>query len=77
MKKLPSITTGVSEPEAVNEYMVKLKYPLADVLQYLRKYILSIDKKIGECIFYNAPTFIYTGKMKHFEPKKYKRCASC
>ncbi len=53
--------------------MAKLKYPLADVVQYLRGFVLSVDKKIGEGIFYNAPTFYYTGKMKPFDPKEYKR----
>jgi len=53
--------------------MRTLKYPLKDVLQYLREFILSVDKKIGEGIFYNAPVFYYTGKMKPFNPKDYKR----
>ena len=73
MKNLPSITTGIPETEKVNEFMAELKYPLADVIQYLRNYILSIDKNIGEGIFYNAPVFFYTGKMKPFDPKEYRR----
>jgi hypothetical protein len=73
MKKEPNITTGISEPEKVDEFMAKLKYPLAGVVQYLRDFILGIDKKIGEGIFYNAPTFYYTGKMSPFNPKDYKR----
>jgi len=73
MKALPSITTGISETEKVNEFMAELNYPLTDVIQYLRKYILSIDKTIGEGIFYNAPVFFYTGTMKPFDPKEYKR----
>jgi hypothetical protein len=73
MKKLPNITTGISDTETVNKFMADLKYPLSDALQYLRKYILSVDKNIGECIFYNAPAFFYTGKIKPFEPKEYKR----
>ncbi|NOU20027.1 MAG: hypothetical protein HOO91_20910 [Bacteroidales bacterium] len=73
MKILPSITTGISETEKVNEFMAGLDYPLIDVIQYLRKYILSIDKTIGEGIFYNAPVFFYTGTLKPFDPKSYKR----
>lgn len=73
MKTEPNITTGISEPERVNKFMQSLNYPLKDVLQYLRKFILSIDKKIGEGIFYNAPVFYYTGTMKPFNPKDYKR----
>ncbi|MFA6403260.1 MAG: DUF1801 domain-containing protein [Salinivirgaceae bacterium] len=73
MKILPSITTGISETGKVNEFMAELNYPLIDVIQYLRKYILSIDKTIGEGIFYNAPVFFYTGTTKPFDPKSYKR----
>jgi len=72
-KKEPGLTTGVSEPEAVDEFMNALKHPMADVMQYLRESILSIDKTIGEGIFWNAPCFFYTGKMKPFNPKDYKR----
>ena len=73
MKTEPNITTGISEPDKVDEFMQTLNYPLKDVLQYLREFILSIDKKIGEGIFYNAPVFYYTGTMKPFNPKDYKR----
>ena len=73
MKTEPNITTGISEPDIVDEFMQTLNYPLKDVLQYLREFILSIDKKIGEGIFYNAPVFYYTGTMKPFNPKDYKR----
>ena len=32
-----------------------------------------VTKEIGEEIFYNAPSFFYSGKMKAFNPKEYKR----
>lgn len=73
MKKETNLTLGVSEPQVVDEFMSKLKHPLLDVVKYLRKLILSADKKIGEGIFWNGPTFYYTGKMKPFNPKEYKR----
>jgi len=73
MKTEPNITTGISVPEKVDEFMQTLNYPLKELLQYLREFILSIDKKIGEGIFYNAPVFYYTGTMKPFNPKAYKR----
>jgi hypothetical protein len=73
MKKENSLATGVSEPGIVDEFMRKLKHPLFDLVQYLRTFILSIDKTIGEGIYWNAPTFYYTGKMKDFDPKEYKR----
>ncbi len=73
MKKEPSLTTGISEPEVVDEFMSALKHPMKDVMKYLREFILSIDKTMGEGIFWNAPCFFYTGKMKPFNPKDYKR----
>ncbi|HEV7230497.1 MAG TPA: DUF1801 domain-containing protein [Bacteroidia bacterium] len=53
--------------------MLKLKHPLTDVIEYVRNFVLSIDKEIGQGIYWNAPAFFYTGKMKSFEPKEYKR----
>lgn len=72
-KKETNLTLGVSEPDKVDEFMVSLKHPLHGLTEYLRKYILSIDKSIGEGIYWNAPTFFYTGEMKPFDPKEYRR----
>ena len=72
-KKENNLTLGISEPQKVDEFIVNLKHPLLDFVQYLRTFILSIDKSIGEGIYWNAPTFFYTGKMKPFNPKEYKR----
>ena len=35
--------------------------------------ILATDPEIGEQIKWNAPAFYYTGEMKSFDPKEYKR----
>ena len=53
--------------------MNKLKHPLKDEAEALRQIILAADKTVGEEIFWNAPTFYYTGRMKPFKPKEYKR----
>jgi hypothetical protein len=34
---------------------------------------LSTDAEIGEHIKWNNPSFYYTGEMKPFDPKEYKR----
>lgn len=73
-KKESGLNAGRSEPEAVDAYMNDLEHPLREVVESLRKAILSVDKSIGEGIFWNAPTFYYTGNMKPFDPKTYKRC---
>ncbi len=72
-KKETALTSGSSEPEMVDEFMEKLKHPMADVIAHLRAFVLSIDKNIGECIFWNAPCFFYSGKMKPSNPREYKR----
>jgi hypothetical protein len=73
MKKKKNNSTKPSEPDKVDEYMQKLKHPLRNVVEALRRTILSTDKVIGEEIKWNAPTFFYTGEMKPFNPKEYKR----
>ena len=73
MKKETNLTLGISETEKVDAYMDDLDYPLIELVKYLRKIILTTDKKIGEGIYWNAPTFFYTGEMKPFNPKDYKR----
>lgn len=73
MKKENNLYTGISEPSKVDAFMDALDYPLKDVVEYLRTFILKADKKIGEGIYWNAPTFYYTGKMEPFDAKEYKR----
>jgi hypothetical protein len=58
---------------SVDAYMKKLKHPMKDVAEEIRKTILDTDKSVGEEIAWNVPSFFYTGKMKSFNPKEYKR----
>ena len=76
MSKITASATSESIPsqtEVVDAYMKKLKHPMKETAQMLREIILSSDKTIGEEIAWNAPSFYYTGKMKPFAPKEYKR----
>ena len=73
MKKETNLTTGISEPEKVTEFLNKLNHPLLDLTQYARTFILNIDPAIGEGIYWNGPTFFFTGTMKPFDSKEYKR----
>jgi hypothetical protein len=73
MKKENALAAGISEPEKVDAFMKDLKYPLKDVVEYLRTFILGVDKNVGEGIFWNTTTFYYTGKMEPFAAKEYKR----
>ena len=73
MKAAVSLLTKESEPEKVDAYMKALKHPLKDVMEALRKVILSTDVSIGEEVKWNAPTFFYAGEMAPFDPKEYRR----
>ena len=63
----------LSDKDQVTEHIKKLEPSLAKIVEYLRKTILKIDNEIGECIKWNNPCFYYTGEMKPFNPKEYKR----
>ena len=73
MKAKEVKSTKPSEPDKVDDYIKKLKHPLANVVKALRRIILSTDCEIGEEIKWNAPTFFYAGEMGPFNPKEYKR----
>jgi Domain of unknown function (DU1801) len=72
-KKENNLTLGISEPQIVKAFMQNLQHPLTDVAAYIREVILKIDLAIGEGIYWNSPTFYYTGNMPPFGPKEYKR----
>lgn len=67
------VSVQPSKPNEVDSYMRKLKHPLADVVEALRRVILNAHGEIGEEIKWNAPSFFYTGPMRQFNPKEYKR----
>ncbi len=66
-------TTKLSDSEQVTAHIKRLEPSLAKTIEYLRKVILSTDPSIGERIKWNNPSFYYTGEMKPFGPKEYKR----
>jgi hypothetical protein len=57
----------------VGEYIAQLEGPLAKTIEAVRQVFLKTDKTVGEQIKWNAPAFYYTGDMKPFDPKEYKR----
>jgi len=66
-------STKLSDQEQVTKHIQKLDATLANVVETLRQIILSTDKDIGERIKWNNPSFYFTGEMKPFDPKEYKR----
>ena len=63
----------LSNIELVNAYIEQLQEPTKKIVEALRKIILSTDPEIAEEIKWNAPSFYYTGEMKPFDPKEYRR----
>ena len=65
--------THINSPELVTAYIKKLEPNTATLVEAIRKHIISTDKQIGEHIKWNSPSFFYSGEMKSFDPKEYKR----
>jgi hypothetical protein len=65
--------TKPSVPAEVNEFMKRLRHPLAEVVESLRQIILKAHPDIGEEIKWNAPSFFFTGEMEPSDAKLYKR----
>ena len=63
----------LSDSEQVTAHIQKLAPAFGSIIQVIRQIILSADQEIGERIKWNNPSFYYTGEMKAFDPKEYKR----
>jgi len=65
--------TKLSDKEQVTAHIKKLDPSFGKIIEAIRQIILNTDKEIGERIKWNNPSFYYTGEMKPFDPKEYKR----
>jgi hypothetical protein len=63
----------LSASEQVTHHIQKLEPALGKIIETIRQIILSTDKEIAEHIKWNNPSFYFTGEMKPFDPKEYKR----
>ena len=68
-----SIPKKLTDSGEVTEHINKLDPGIGKIVQALRKIILSTDKEIGERIKWKNPSFYFTGEMKPFDPKEFKR----
>ncbi|WP_394994881.1 DUF1801 domain-containing protein [Emticicia sp.] len=68
-----STSTKLSDQEQVSEHIAKLEPEFGKIIEAIRQIILSTSSEIGERIKWNNPSFYYTGEMKPFDPKEYKR----
>ncbi len=68
-----SAKTTFTAPEQVALYLQKLDHPLKKVVEALRLIVIETDARLEEHIKWNSVSFYYTGEMKPFDPKEYKR----
>ena len=59
--------------EQVTAYIDQLDANTKPTVTYIRQLMLSIDPTIAEQIKWNSLSFFYTGAIKAFDPKAYKR----
>ncbi|HRZ98397.1 MAG TPA: DUF1801 domain-containing protein, partial [Paludibacter sp.] len=62
-----------TDNELVTQHIENLPKDIQPAVEYLRQVILSIDNEIAEHIKWNSPAFYFSGEMKAFDPKEYKR----
>ena len=63
----------VNDPQGVSDFIQKMEPPFAELIEAIRQLILDADKEVGEQVKWISPAFFYTGDMKPFDPKEYKR----
>lgn len=61
------------DPSSVSAHIERLEPQVAALVELIRAIILAADPAIGERIKWNNPSFFYTGEMRSFDPKEYKR----
>ena len=59
----------------VDEWLSTYDNPMKPIVRKLREIILNADKRIDECIKWQAPTFTYKGNMASFFPKSKKHAS--
>ncbi|WP_316832828.1 DUF1801 domain-containing protein [Pedobacter aquatilis] len=62
-----------SPTEQVSALIQKLETKQGEIVELIRRLILNTDKEVAEQVKWNSPSFYYTGKIKSFDPKEYKR----
>jgi hypothetical protein len=53
----------------VDSWFAALDHPLLDVMLEVRRTILAIDDRVGECIKWKSPTFTFQGNIASIDPR--------
>jgi uncharacterized protein YdhG (YjbR/CyaY superfamily) len=59
----------------VEDWLERYENPMKPVVLKLREIVLSSDRRMDECIKWQAPTFTYKGNMASFFPKSKKHAS--
>lgn len=59
----------MARSKAVGAWLQQYDNPMKDVVQRIRAIVLGADKRVEECIKWQAPTFTYRGNLASFYPK--------
>lgn len=67
------MSNDINDAEGVTKIISKLEAEFGQMVALLRKIVLDSNPSVGQQIKWNSPSFFYTGPMKPFNPKEYKR----
>lgn len=67
------MSNDINDAEGVTKIISKLEAEFGQMVELLRKIVLDSNPSVGQQIKWNSPSFFYTGPMKPFNPKEYKR----
>ena len=63
----------LNDSEEVKILISNLNDDVKEIVEAIRNIILSTDAQISEQVKWNSPSFYFTGEMKVFDAKEYKR----
>ena len=59
----------------VDAWFARYDNPMKEVVERIRMIVLGADRRIDECIKWQAPTFTYRGNLASFFPKSKKHAS--
>jgi hypothetical protein len=70
--KKPSPRRAPNRNPEVDAWFERYDNPLKPLVQEIRDVVLATDRRVGEVIKWQAPTFVYKGNIASFFPKSKK-----
>ena len=67
------MSSDINDEKGVTRIIKDLEPGFGKMVELLRNIVIDSNPSIGQQIKWNSPSFFYTGAMKPFNPKEYKR----